>query len=294
MTVKTACATCGVLFTPRKGGKPQTRCSAQCRRKAANAGYIERNAPERAAECAECGGPVEQTGLGRPRRFCSDKCKAKAGNRNARERKSDPARITCSEADCPNVVHAVGLCSRHYRHARSVRKELFCARAHCTALVFADGVCRAHYDTRRRLDDQADLRNRRACAVEGCARPWVSGDYCALHGQRVRLTGKPGPVNPLRAARGEGHLTAAGYRVITVSGRAVPEHRWVMEQMLGRPLYSFESPHHKNGIRHDNRPENLELWVKPQPSGQRAEDLAAWVVEFYPELVAAELQAKES
>jgi endogenous inhibitor of DNA gyrase (YacG/DUF329 family) len=292
MAVQATCATCGALFTPRRGGKPQTRCSARCRRKAANAGYIERNAPERAAQCAECGGPVEQAGLGRPRRFCSDQCKAKAGNRDARIRKSDPERPICSEENCPNVVHAGGLCSKHYRHARATRKELFCARTHCTKLVFADGLCRSHYDKRRRLDDQADLRNRRACAVEGCERPWVSGDYCALHYQRVRLTGEPGPADPLRAAAGQGYITEAGYRVITVNGRGVLEHRVIMERMLGRPLQPFESPHHKNGIRHDNRPENLELWTKPQPAGQRAEDLVEWVVKFYPDLVAAEMRAR--
>jgi hypothetical protein len=65
-----------------------------------------------------------------------------------------------------------------------------------------------------------------------------------------------------------------------------------MEQILGRPLASFETVHHKNGRRADNHPGNLELWTKPQPSGQRPEDLVAWVVEHYPDLVAAALAAR--
>jgi hypothetical protein len=67
----------------------------------------------------------------------------------------------------------------------------------------------------------------------------------------------------------------------------------IMEQVLGRSLEPFENMHHKNGIRHDNRPENLELWVVAQPAGQRPEDLASWVVAHYPELIKTALLAQE-
>jgi len=56
---------------------------------------------------------------------------------------------------------------------------------------------------------------------------------------------------------------------------SVFEHREVMARMLGRALWPWENVHHKNGVRHDNRPDNLELWIKAQPCGQRVTDAVA-------------------
>jgi len=58
------------------------------------------------------------------------------------------------------------------------------------------------------------------------------------------------------------------------------EHHLVIERILGRNLLPHEEVHHKNGIRSDNRDDNLELWSKSHPPGQRIEDKVKWAVEL--------------
>jgi len=72
----------------------------------------------------------------------------------------------------------------------------------------------------------------------------------------------------------------SGYVLLTSrksdNGYAQPEHRAVMERMIGRKLTKNETVHHKNGNRRDNRPENLELWAGRHGRGQRVSDQDIW------------------
>lgn len=90
-------------------------------------------------------------------------------------------------------------------------------------------------------------------------------------------------------AQGKGGHVHRGYRVIHVNGKAVFEHRHIVEQAIGRKLLPTETVHHISGDKLDNRfPENLEIWSGRHGKGQRASDHVEFAVEtlkLYPELL---------
>lgn len=221
--------------------------------------------------CTHCGQQFEQR---RPdQSYCSKRCKNRA--RGQRQRAA-AATTSCSVEGCgsrPIAGLRDGLCSMHY------------ARRRKTGTVGAAGRVRG---------GRFDIA---PCAVTGCTRKYYANNLCRLHYNRLRLTGDVGAVSTMRRPNGQGcYVDDKGYRrVVYQSGgrtKKIFEHRLIMQEMLGRELQNFETVHHKNGIRHDNDQSNLELWTRPQPTGQRPEDLVAWIVQYYPYLVEVELNKR--
>ena len=220
---------------------------------------------------------------------------------------------TCSIDGCDKAKYSKGYCNSHYGRYKDGRdmnapfkpkRPTHCSIDGCNRKHQGLGFCSMHYHRHKKgmkdmrpepLVAPNGQRHTKPCSIDGCEKVMRLFGMCTRHASRVKkgITDmRPGKIAPglkigeKRKPYGHQYITATGYIWIVVDPKLsfgqeskagyMAEHRYIMSRHLGRALLTHENIHHINGVRDDNRLENLELWDTSQPNGGRLTDKIKW------------------
>ena len=140
------------------------------------------------------------------------------------------------------------------------KSKTFCSIDGCNNPCVGQGYCRAHYLRWYKYGDPLITKKpyrhpNKTCKVDGCDLPTIAKGFCGNHYALNRRWGAPKRIKPVI-----GQYIKDGYRYVLVAARHYePEHRIVMERMLGRKLSSDEHVHHIDENTLNNSPSNLQI-----------------------------------
>lgn len=219
---------------------------------------------------------------------------------------SSTGKKLCAFPDCDRPFRSMGVCNTHYEQqrlrggmwsigdeSRYIQKGLTCTFEGCENPVAGRGLCKAHwYQDRHGTAGELkpigyrQTQKGKTCSFDGCDNKAVAKSYCSGHYQQWRKYGRVYTfVKPREQYHYQGYLKvlSRGHHRADRDG-FVYEHILVMEKIVGRLILPKETIHHKNGVKDDNRPKNLELWSSRHPKGQRVADkirFAHEIIELY-------------
>lgn len=168
--------------------------------------------------------------------------------------------LHCKRLVCRNI--GTSLCRSCYE-TLSVKTKRRCEQCKGKLSISASatgGICRVCYDYNRQHTDKP-WQNRATLVqhyiVERLSYARISSHLGCGHSTIVKWCQKFGiPSRPARFMK-NGHLISAGIYQVS-HNKSV--HRSICERIIGRTLDPKEIVHHINGIKDDNRPENLYLF----------------------------------